>query len=245
MAHRGNMRRCPENTLAAFRQALADGADILETDLHLSRDGAFFCIHDATVDRTTDGTGRVEDMTVAQVKRLTASGGKAEFSYERVPLLAEAAAFIPDHVVFALELKSDRFLDRSVCARLAEELGTLGVRGHSMVLSFRVGRLNAFRSVAADVPTGLVSLFSIIPPADTNLVGPHWPLLLLNPLYVRIAHARGQLVCPLDPTPNPRLRYYLKLGVDALVANDPAGTLEEIARIQRTPGEYQRSSSLT
>ena len=57
MAHRGNRVACPENTLASFRRALADGADLLETDLHLSSDGRLVCIHDATVDRTTNGKG--------------------------------------------------------------------------------------------------------------------------------------------------------------------------------------------
>ncbi len=59
MAHRGNRTACPENTLAAFRRAITDGADILETDLHLSADQVFVCIHDPTVDRTTDGSGAV------------------------------------------------------------------------------------------------------------------------------------------------------------------------------------------
>ena len=57
MAHRGNRAACPENTLASFRRAIADGADVLETDLWLSRDGAFVCIHDATLERTTDTIG--------------------------------------------------------------------------------------------------------------------------------------------------------------------------------------------
>ena len=59
MAHRGNRVACPENTLAAFRRALADGADILETDLHVAADGQFVCIHDGTLDRTTNGRGLV------------------------------------------------------------------------------------------------------------------------------------------------------------------------------------------
>ena len=67
LAHRGNRVRCPENTLAAFHQALADGADALETDLHLTADGVFVCIHDATVDRTTNGTGDVAAMTSAEL----------------------------------------------------------------------------------------------------------------------------------------------------------------------------------
>ena len=67
LAHRGNKTMCPENTLAAFRKALSDGADIIETDLHLSADGVFMCIHDDTVDRTTGGHGKVEQMTVDEL----------------------------------------------------------------------------------------------------------------------------------------------------------------------------------
>ena len=61
MAHRGNRILCPENTLASFRQALQDGADLLETDLHLTADNVFVCIHDETLDRTTDAAGPVKD----------------------------------------------------------------------------------------------------------------------------------------------------------------------------------------
>jgi glycerophosphoryl diester phosphodiesterase len=59
MAHRGNRVACPENTLAAFRRALADGADTLETDLHVTADG-FVCIHDVTLDRTRTDAGPAE-----------------------------------------------------------------------------------------------------------------------------------------------------------------------------------------
>ncbi len=92
MAHRGNRVACPENTLAAFRRALVDGADIIETDLHLTADGVFVCIHDATVDRTTNGHGPVAEMTLAQMKSLSASYGRAEFQGEQVPTLAELSA---------------------------------------------------------------------------------------------------------------------------------------------------------
>ena len=63
MAHRGNRELFPENTLPAFRRAWQEGADIIETDLHLSRDGEFMCIHDSTLDRTTCGDGPVAART--------------------------------------------------------------------------------------------------------------------------------------------------------------------------------------
>ncbi|HZK60580.1 MAG TPA: glycerophosphodiester phosphodiesterase family protein, partial [Anaerovoracaceae bacterium] len=75
MAHRGNRQLCPENTLAAFRQAIIDGADIIETDLHLSADGVFICIHDETLDRTTNAQGLVAKKTLKELKSKSAGYG--------------------------------------------------------------------------------------------------------------------------------------------------------------------------
>ena len=139
MAHRGNSAACPENTLAAFRRALADGADIIETDLHLTADGVFVCIHDGDVDRTTDGHGPVAAMTLAEVKTLSASYGRPEFAAERVPALGELCAILPADVVLALELKTDRFLEPDVCRKLADELAAARVLDRTVVLSFALG----------------------------------------------------------------------------------------------------------
>ena len=68
MAHRGNKVLFPENTISAFRQAVDDGADIIETDLHMTSDGHFVCIHDDKVDRTTDGSGFVAEMTLSELR---------------------------------------------------------------------------------------------------------------------------------------------------------------------------------
>ena len=155
MAHRGNSAACPENTLAAFRRALADGADIIETDLHLTADGVFVCIHDGDVDRTTDGHGPVAAMTLAQVKTLSASYGRPEFAAERVPALAELCAILPADVVLALELKTDRFLEPDVCRKLADELAAAGVLDRTVVLSFSLARVEAVAAAAPDHAQGL------------------------------------------------------------------------------------------
>lgn len=230
MAHRGNQVACPENTLAAFRRALADGADIIETDLHVTADGAFVCIHDATVDRTTDGTGTVAEMTLAQIKALSASYGRAEFATERVPTLAELCQITPPDVALALELKTDRFLEPEVCRLLADELTQYGVRARTVVLSFHLPRVHAVSAVAPDIPAGFITATNPWPPADAQLLGPFWPLLLINPFYLTIAHRRGQLVAPLDPTPDGRLWLYRLLRCDAVLTNDPAATCRALGR---------------
>jgi glycerophosphoryl diester phosphodiesterase len=231
MAHRGNRVACPENTLVAFQRALDEGADILETDLHLSADGVFVCIHDATVDRTTDGSGPVADMSLDQLKSLSASYGRPEFAAERVPTLAELAALIPADIALALELKTDRFLEPPVCRALVAELDRTGVRDQGIVLSFSLARIQAVQALAPELPIGWITLSRPWPLRDAQVLGPLWPLLLLNPFYVRLAHRQGQLVCPLDPDPNPRLRLYLAFGCDAILSDDAGATALALQRL--------------
>ncbi|MEA4909639.1 MAG: hypothetical protein GYA17_04040 [Chloroflexi bacterium] len=232
LAHRGNRAACPENTLAAFRRAVQDGADILETDLHLSADGIFMCIHDATVDRTTDGHGPVAEMTLDQLKKLHASDGRSAYPEERIPTLAELAAILPGDRAVALELKTDRFLEEETCARLAAELDTLGLSRRAVVLSFSWDQLACMRRTAPYIPTGWITLSGLRPVAGVDLLGPIWPFLFANPTYVAAAHRGGQMVCPLDPSPDRRLWYYRLLGCDAVLTDDPASTAR---RLRKSP----------
>src|ERR1700716_3392227 len=90
VGHRGAMGHCPENTLASFERGLELGADWIELDVHLSRDGALIVIHDETVDRTTNGRGLVCEHTLAELKELDAGAWfGASFAGERVPSLDE------------------------------------------------------------------------------------------------------------------------------------------------------------
>jgi glycerophosphoryl diester phosphodiesterase len=228
MAHRGNQVACPENTLAAFQRAITEGADILETDLHLTADGTFVCIHDATVDRTTDGQGPVAGMSLRELKGLSAADGGPEFAAERIPTLAELMDLIPADVGLALELKTDRFLEPDVCRRLAAQLENGGIRNRTVALSFSLTRLQAVQAVAPDLPIGWITLSRLWPLQGVQMLGPLWPVLLANPLYVWLAHARKQLVCPLDPTPDRRLGLYTRLDCDAILSDDPGATIEAL-----------------
>jgi glycerophosphoryl diester phosphodiesterase len=224
MAHRGNKAHCPENTLASFRRALAEGADIIETDLHLSADGVFMCIHDATLERTTNGSGAVAEKTLAELKTLSASCGQPEYASERIPTLAELCALLPPDVALALELKSDRFLETAVGRQLAQELEAAGVSERTVILSFSLARLQAVQAAAPHLPAGWITIQRVVPLGGVQLLGPLWLLLAVNPLYVWLAHRRGQLVCPLDPAPDKRLWWYKLLGCDAVLSDDPGAT---------------------
>ncbi len=234
MAHRGSRALLPENTQIAFQRAITDGADIIETDLHLTADGVIVCIHDSTVDRTTDGHGAVAEMNLASLKMLNAAASRPDLPPQRILTLMEMAALLPPDVALALELKTDRFLETAVCQQLAAELSRTNIRARTIVISFSMERIQAVRQAAPDIPIGLITMSKIIPPKNVDLVGPFWPLALLNPFYVRMGHAQGQYVCPLDPTPDRRARLYAWLGSDAILTDDPAATRRALNRTPPT-----------
>ena len=107
-AHRGNSKYYPENTMASFRSALTLNIDMIENDLHMTKDGEIIVMHDPTVDRTTDGTGRICDMTLAEIKSLDAGSWKGEeFRGERVPTFTEFLELVSEKkdMMFNIELK--------------------------------------------------------------------------------------------------------------------------------------------
>lgn len=231
MAHRGNRVRFPENTMAAFRQAVSDGADILETDLHLSSDNEFVCIHDSSVDRTLNGSGNVKDKSMNELKHLRAFRNDSALTDETIPALLELVEYLPQDVTLAMELKTDRFLEREVCVRLRDLLVEYDVIDRSIVLSFSLERLKAVQQAVPKLPVGWISMTRLIPNLPVDLIGSFWPVFFINPFYVKMAHYNGLLTCPLDPTPDARLPYYIKLGVDAVLSDDPGKTRKEINRL--------------
>lgn len=107
IAHRGSSGHAPENTLAAYQRALQDGAGFIETDLHFTRDSQFVAIHDDALERTTNGSGRVQDWNLADLRKLDAgSWFGPQFAGERIPTLDQIFEFSRQHdMVFYLELK--------------------------------------------------------------------------------------------------------------------------------------------
>ncbi len=234
MAHRGNSARAPENTLAAFRRALADGADLIETDLHLTRDGVFVCVHDETLERTGGVHVAVCDVSLDELKRHPVSCGRAEFAAEPVPALGELLAILPADRGLVLELKTDRFVEPEVCRRLAAELRDAGVADRTAVLSFEFARCRSMKREMPEVRAGFVTLKGALPnEGEAEMAGPFWPVLLLNPFYPWRAHRRGMFVAPLDETPDRLLWYYRLVGCDAVLTNDPGETLRKLGRAPR------------
>ncbi len=144
IAHRGASGVRPENTLASFRHALALGIRHLECDVHLSRDGAIVVIHDYTVDRTTNGTGRVADLSLAELRALDAGGG------ERIPLLEELLAILPDDARLVIEIKEDERFPRLTDAVVAMVEGA-AARARIGISAFEMQTLRRVRELAPGI----------------------------------------------------------------------------------------------
>lgn len=160
IAHRGDSARRPENTLASFASALECGAEIVEFDVHLTRDAHAVVLHDALVDRTTDGVGAVRDMTLAEVKRLSA-GYPAKFgdAYrgERIPTLSEVLGFIRDRAFGMIEIKHDAVTadaEGGIEAHTVAEVRKAKMEKQVALISFSHTALLRCRSLAPEILRG-------------------------------------------------------------------------------------------
>jgi len=146
-AHRGASSICPENTVPAFQAAAKLGAQMIEFDVWLTRDGQAVIMHDPTVNRTTDGHGKVADLTLAQVRTLDAGAKKgAEFKGVKVPTLEEALAVMPTNVWLNFHLK-----EGGRAARVTAEALNRTHRLRQAVLACTSEAAAAARSVAPGI----------------------------------------------------------------------------------------------
>lgn len=249
-AHRGASARAPENTLEAFRLAAEDGAGGLETDVHVTRDGHVVAIHDDAVDRTTDGSGRVSKMTLAELRNLDAGyrftpDWGATLPYRgkgaRVPLLAEVLGEFPDLAV-NLDIKEEQPGVEEAVLRVIEEAGaedrTLVVSEHTPVVG-RFRRLSGGR-VRTGASRGESRLFYYLiglrlerllrPPYDALQVPVrHGDRELVTPRFLEAAHGMGVRVDVWTIDEPAEMRRLLDLGVDVVMTNRP-GVLAGVLR---------------
>jgi glycerophosphoryl diester phosphodiesterase len=121
-AYRGASNTHPENTRAAFREAIRLGAHMVEMDVCFTQDRQLVLMHERTVDRTTNGSGAVADLTLEEIKRLDAGSWKSsQFVGEQVPTLQEALQMMPTNIWLNLHLKGGRELGERVAQTIVEE----------------------------------------------------------------------------------------------------------------------------
>ncbi len=155
--HRGAKGYAPMNTLPSFELALQQGADGVELDVHRSKDGYPIILHDFTVDATTDGVGRVSEMTLSQLKALDAGSWFGEaFRGTQIPTLDEVFETLGKRLLINVEIKSESLESDGVEAVVAECIMRHAMSGHVIVSSFNPLVLARFRKILPQVPIGFL-----------------------------------------------------------------------------------------
>ncbi len=156
IAHRGGAGSVPENTVVAFRHAVARGYDLVETDVRATADGHLMLLHDDRLDRTTNGAGRLHDMTLEEVRRLDAGTKFApEFAGEKVPTLEEALDVTRGSILL-VEIKEPGLEER-----LLEALRRADAERRVVIQSFDAGIVRRMKALAPHLPYAL--LLSSVP----------------------------------------------------------------------------------
>lgn len=195
--HRGASSACPENTLAAFREAADGGAAGIELDVHLSADGRLVVCHDETVNRTTNGKGFLKDMRYDEIRNLDAGSWFApSFAGSRVPLLEDVLDLCGErNLDVNIELKTDYFPYAGIEEKTAELVASFRMEDRVIVSSFNHYSIVAFKGIAPRVRAGLLYNCRIYRPERYAESLPaealHPAMHLLTPDNIADAHAAG------------------------------------------------------
>jgi len=244
-AHRGGGALWPENSLLAFQSAIALGSDLIELDVHQSRDGVVVVIHDATVDRTTEGAGAVGSMTAADLRRLRLRGPDGALSAERVPTLDEVlAAAAPSPAGLLIEVKEPALGDRydGVEERVLAAVAAAGMQARAMIMAFDPRVIVRVRELAPRMRTSfLVSSYAVQRAGVRPEVTIDWAratgatdvgleLALLDEPVVAAARAASLALGVWTVNDETAMRRMLALGVDILTTDRPDLAKRLVAR---------------
>lgn len=226
VGHRGAKGHAPENTLASFQLAVEMGVEAVETDIHLSRDGEVVCIHDFTVDRTTDGHGFVKDLTVAELKALDAGSWFGPgFAGQRIPTLRELLAWAQNRVGVALEIKNGPIYYSGIAARAIALLREYDMVEQAILISFDHLVLREAKMIEPRIATGILYVGRLVDPvaaaraAAADSLNPNWAFVTTD--MVQAAHAAGLAVSPWCPNDLETLRMLDRMGVDSVGTDYP------------------------
>ncbi|HET9249017.1 MAG TPA: glycerophosphodiester phosphodiesterase [Actinomycetota bacterium] len=242
VAHRGASSTRPENTIPSFEEAIRLGAGILEFDVRLSSDRVPVVIHDPAVDRTTDGTGSVHELTALELASLNA-GTDAEPTPP--PTLAEVLRCVSGRAAIAVEIKNipgePAFepTRETIVEAVHAELERQAFEGAVLIISFNPSSIAASKALAPEVPTGFLTT-DLVPPREAlayaasaghDMVLPGTRASIpAGPAFVDEVHAAGLLLGTWTVDDPDTVRMLFDRGFDAVASNDPEMALAVLAQ---------------
>ncbi|HUL43342.1 MAG TPA: glycerophosphodiester phosphodiesterase family protein [Bacteroidota bacterium] len=242
VAHRGSSATHPENTLDAFRQAIADYADAIELDVQLTRDGRVVIFHDFHLNRTTDGKGRLRDHTLRELRSLNASYRTSPgWRIQRIPTLEEVFELVGRKIGINIEMKVDRRTKNpeSLVDRTCEIVRLFHARSNVLLTSFSVEALRRVRTHHRGFATGLLHYplahRSRSPLALAEEVGARYLVVsgaAVNRRLVRNARRKELRLGEYTVNSSLRVRRAFRYGLDMMITDDPRKVRRYISSIK-------------
>ncbi|HAF62801.1 MAG TPA: glycerophosphodiester phosphodiesterase [Anaerolineaceae bacterium] len=226
-AHRGASKYAPENTLASFRKAMDMGAQALELDVTLSRDGTVVVIHDDTVDRISNGNGEVGDLTLAQIQALDAgSWFSVELTGERIPTLEEVFDLVGKQALINIELKNAKKRNTELVQKVAALVKAHNVQETVIFSSFIPKNVRLTRALLPECPVGLLTLpgflgkleMVLFPNNSPDLIHPHHSNV--SAAFIEKQHARMRRVNTYTVNDADLMRTLIGWDVDGFFCDD-------------------------
>jgi glycerophosphoryl diester phosphodiesterase len=229
IAHRGFSGGAPENTLAAFKRAMEVGSDMIELDVHLSKDGQVVVIHDDTLKRTTSGIGKVADFSLRELKQLDA--GKwfgSRFFGEKIPTLKEVLDLTRGKIPVHIEMKEGdlgRYTITDLADRSLVEVEKAGLLDQVLFGSFSLSAVDRIRERNPRLPVALIYNKPWNVPQDAT-GGRPIPVLsssgkVLNQANASKARQQGMKVVVWTLDQEEHMEQFLDVGVDGIITNHP------------------------
>lgn len=232
--HRGASAYAPMNTIPAFVLAAEQGADGVELDVQRTKDGHLVIVHDFEVDDTTDGSGTVQEMTLAEIKALDAgSWFDAKFAGTRIPTLGEVFEAVGQRLYINVEIKSVTEETDGLEALVAKEITRHNMQDRVIVSSFNPYALRRFRAILPDVPIGFLyvtgfmeNLWSMMD--DVSHEARHPYELMIDEAFMQWAKAKGYRVNTWTVNDLDRAKELRQLGVDMVITDKPIDVIKAL-----------------
>jgi len=214
VAHRGASAIAPENTLLAYKLAYELGADMIETDVQETKDGTLVCIHDYTVDRTTNGRGTIAELTYREIRDLDAGNS------EKIPTLDEVLDYVQGKMKINIELKVTDIENKVLSA-----VKTRNMISDVIISSFLHGTLISMKNLDASVSTAVLvskirnDMISYVIEHEANALNPDFKNI--TPDIVAEAHRNNIQVFPWTVNDSGQMQALYEMSVDGIITNFP------------------------
>lgn len=235
IAHRGSNKVAPQNTLPAFKQAIAEGTNGFETDVHLTKDGRLVICHNYTVDHTSDAVGCITSFTLEELKKMDfGSYFSAEFAHTPLPTIEEFLSLVAptDTDIINIELKSPPERGMEMVRKTLRAIKDFGVLDRVIISSFDARILKTVKSIEPRCKTAFLypstnpstHRFEIFPFFTVKRIGAdiiHPAYMFVTKPLVMLAHKLGLQVNVWTVNDEPTVKRLLYCGVDGIITDCP------------------------